>query len=244
MVNRNKFSDVRLDQMCCYCGDMPDTRDHVPSKVLLNDPFPENLPVVPCCNACNQDFSKDEEYFACVIECIINGSAEINDLKREKIQRILSKRPALQKKLANAKVVSNDGISFMVEERRIEKVLLKLAKGHAQFDASSPLLGQPTHLAYKPLQTMTEEENIKFFSEPVIEKYPEVGSRLFLQIVENQDSTPYSIWQDVQDGVYSYLISSQMGRLSVRLIISNFLAAEIIWDEDEMKYESDGFAAE
>lgn len=224
--------------MCCYCGGMPNTRDHVPSKVLLNDPFPENLPVVPCCNTCNQDFSKDEEYFACLIECIIRGTAEIDDLKREKIKRILSKRPALQKKLANAKVVSAEGTYFTVEQERIENVLLKLAKGHAQFETSSPLLSKPTHFVYKPLHTMNEEENGRFFSRPEIEKYPEVGSRLFFQIVEDQDNTAYSFWQVVQDDVYAYLISSQMCRLSVRLIISNFLAAEIIWDEVETDYNS------
>jgi hypothetical protein len=238
MKTYNKFSDARLDQMCCYCGELPDTRDHVPSKVLLNDPFPENLPVVPCCNTCNQDFSKDEEYFACLIECIISGSAEILDLKREKIKRILLKRPALQRKLANARVISDDGNYFITEGKRIENVLLKLAKGHAQFDASSPLLGQPTHLAYKPIHIMTMEEKESFFSGPEIEKYPEVGSRLFFQIVESQGISSQSLWQIVQDDVYAYLISSQMGRLSVRLIISDFLAAEITWDENDPDYDT------
>lgn len=233
MITQNKFSDDRLEQMCCYCGDIPDTRDHVPSKVLLNDPFPENLPVVPCCNTCNQDFSKDEEYFACLIECIVNGSAETVDLKREKIKRILSQRPALQKKLATALVVNDEGSYFIVEGKRIENVLLKLAKGHAQFDASSPLLGQPTHLVYKPLHTMTDEESERFFSGPEIEISPEVGSRLFFAISKVPGSSPFSVWHTVQDSVYAYLISSQIGRLSVRLVISNFLAAEIIWDDND-----------
>ena len=232
MIRINKFSDSRLDQMCCYCGSLPDTRDHVPSRILLNDPFPEDLPVVPCCNACNQSFSKDEEYFACIIECIINGSAEINDLEREKIKRILAKRPALQKRIADAKIQDEGGNHFSVEGERIENVLSKLAKGHAQFDASTPLLGTPTHLLYKPLHTMTREENKRFFAGPEIEKYPELGSRLFFLIAE--DNTPYSAWQIVQDNVYAYMITSQIGRLSVRLVISNFLAAEIIWDEIEI----------
>jgi hypothetical protein len=227
----NKFSDERLDQMCCYCGSLPDTRDHIPSKILLNDPFPEDLPVVYCCNSCNQSFSKDEEYFACLIECIINGSAEIEDLKREKIKRVLSKRPALQKRLADAKVQNAEGSFFSIEGERIENVLLKLAKGHAQFDASSPLLGKPTYMVYKPLHTMTETENEKFFSGPEVEKYPEVGSRLFFRIVE--DNTPHSAWQIVQENVYAYMVTSQIGRLSVRLVISDFLAAEVIWDEIE-----------
>jgi len=221
---------MRLDGMCCYCGDFPDTRDHVPSKVLLNDPFPENLPVVPCCSSCNQNFSKDEEYFACLIECIVSGSVEIENLKRDKIKRILTNKRGLQKRLSNALVKEDTGTYFKVEQKRIENVLLKLAKGHAQFDASSPLLGTPTYLVYKPIHTMTQEENDRFFSGPIIEKYPEVGSRMFLKIA--QDNTPYATWEVVQDSVYAYLITSQMGRLSVRLIIADFLAAEIIWDEE------------
>lgn len=98
MIARNKFSDERLDQMCCYYGNFPDTRDHVPSKVLLNDPFPENLPVVPCCNGCNQDFSLDEEYFACVIECIVNGSVEIADLKKGKNKTNIIQKARTSKK--------------------------------------------------------------------------------------------------------------------------------------------------
>jgi hypothetical protein len=61
------FSDLRLDAQCAYCGSFPESRDHVPSKILLDEPFPYNLPVVPSCNNCNNGFSKDETYFACAI---------------------------------------------------------------------------------------------------------------------------------------------------------------------------------
>lgn len=62
------FSDLRLNTQCAYCGEYPETRDHVPSKIILENPFPENLPVVPSCLKCNNGFSLDEEYFACLIE--------------------------------------------------------------------------------------------------------------------------------------------------------------------------------
>ena len=84
------FSDERLDEFCSYCGKKPETRDHVPSKVLLDKPFPENLPIVPACKKCNEDLSLDEEYFSCLIECILCGTTEIDKLKREKIKKILS----------------------------------------------------------------------------------------------------------------------------------------------------------
>ena len=45
------FNDNRLNNICPYCGDYGDTRDHVPSKALLDRPFPNDLPVVPACKA-------------------------------------------------------------------------------------------------------------------------------------------------------------------------------------------------
>jgi hypothetical protein len=38
---------------CVYCGRVTETRDHVPSRVLLDEPYPDNLPVVPSREACN-----------------------------------------------------------------------------------------------------------------------------------------------------------------------------------------------
>ena len=76
MKQIKKYSDLRLYGYCTYCGGEPETRDHVPSKILLDKPFPENLPVVPSCDKCNHDFSKDEEYFACLIECTLRGTTE------------------------------------------------------------------------------------------------------------------------------------------------------------------------
>ena len=96
------FSDYRLDNMCSYCGEVPNTKDHVPSKILLDDPFPENLPVVPCCYDCNQSFSFDELYVACVIECVKCGTTNIDELKREKIKKTLSKRESLHKKISDS----------------------------------------------------------------------------------------------------------------------------------------------
>ena len=37
MDPRHLFIDERHTGMCVYCGTHPDTRDHVPSKVLLDE---------------------------------------------------------------------------------------------------------------------------------------------------------------------------------------------------------------
>ena len=70
------YADSRLIQDCIYCdGGHQETRDHVPSKAFLDSPFPDNLPVVPSCHACNHGFAVDEEYLSCLIECCLAGSA-------------------------------------------------------------------------------------------------------------------------------------------------------------------------
>lgn len=69
------YGDQRQLAFCTYCGGPPDTRDHVPSRVLLDEPYPANLPAVGCCDACNSGASSDEEYVACIIDCAASGWA-------------------------------------------------------------------------------------------------------------------------------------------------------------------------
>jgi len=215
MIQRNKFSDVRLDLMCVYCGNFPNTRDHVPSKILLDEPFPENIHNVPCCYECNQGFSTDEEYFACVMECIIHESDKIEKLSRPKIKRILSKKHHLHKKITNSIQVNKDMVRFEIDYRAFNNVLLKLAKGHAAFETSEPQLRNPTSLIFKDIYSMTILERDSFFSCAQLEKYPEVGSRLFLHIVLDEKNTPYSVWITVQENSYSYMVDSSISQLTV-----------------------------
>jgi len=90
MDPRHLFIDERLTGRCVYCGGQPDTRDHCPSKVLLDEPFPANLGVVEACAECNDSFSSHEQYLACLIEAVICESAEPDDVNRINIKRILA----------------------------------------------------------------------------------------------------------------------------------------------------------
>jgi hypothetical protein len=99
MDPRQLFMDERLTGMCVYCGARPDTRDHVPSKVLLDEPYPPELPVVAACEKCNSEFSLDEQYLSCFLECVICGTTDNSGLQRSKIKRILNERVHLNKRL-------------------------------------------------------------------------------------------------------------------------------------------------
>lgn len=54
--------------VCAYCGaENPQTVDHVPPKLMLEEPYPDNLLTVPACLDCNQRFMKNDEYTRAVI---------------------------------------------------------------------------------------------------------------------------------------------------------------------------------
>ena len=72
------FSDQLGSVDCLPCPennhDRRYSRDHVPSKALLNPPYPENLMGVGMCQECNSGFAKDEEYFTAFLASVISGS--------------------------------------------------------------------------------------------------------------------------------------------------------------------------
>lgn len=229
MLQVNKFSDSRLDMQCAYCGDYPENRDHVPSKILLDKPYPENLPVVPSCIKCNNGFSIDEEYFACLIECAICGTVQIDKLSREIIKKILKRKPKLHTRLSEALLVENNSISFKIEMERFENVLSKLGYGHLKYENSETKFERPTELWFKTLSQMSETEKNSFFSISELLKAPEVGSRSMQRMYLNENGIPVDNWIHVQRGVYSYIVSNSLGESRIRLLIREYLACEIIW---------------
>ena len=159
MEQIRNFGDERQMTLCVYCSGVTETRDHVPSKVFLDEPYPENLPVVPACESCNHGFSLDEEYAACLVECALAGSVSPESLQREKVKRILSERPTLASRLwkADERTLSG-GVSFSVELGRVRSVALKLARGHAAFELSEPQPGEPSSVRVVPLLLMNAQE--------------------------------------------------------------------------------------
>lgn len=223
------FSDSRLDTQCAYCGEYADTRDHVPSKIILEKPFPENIPVVPSCLKCNNGFSLDEEYFACIIECIVSGTTDLDKLSRESIVKILKRKNKLKVRLDSAFINKNGESYFKIESERIENVILKLAYGHARFENSETQFDKPEHIAFVPIETLTEEEQISFFAITELQKIPEIGSRAMQNLHITQDGIPVDNWIMVQDGIYQYSVTPTTENLKVRILIWNYLACEVVW---------------
>jgi len=235
------LADSRLFRGCAYCGGDPDTRDHVPSKIFLDEPFPTDLPVIGACKECNNGFSKDEEYVACLIECAVMGTAAPELHRREKIAKILWRSPALQSKLAAAQIALGDQNSFSVEPERVRNVLFKLAKGHAMFELSWFSDREPDSLWWSPLALLTEEQRSEFEEMPSPRMLGEIGSRATqrMQVLQAKLLGPdgqelianllVNDWIDVQEGRYRYLATDQDGLVRVRMVVGEYLACEVVW---------------
>jgi hypothetical protein len=99
MKQIRSFGDQREVYFCAFCGGKTGTRDHCPSKIFLDQPFPDNLPVVPACEKCNNNFSLHEEYMACLIACVLSGSTDPELMSRQKIAKILKRKKSLRLKI-------------------------------------------------------------------------------------------------------------------------------------------------
>lgn len=242
MEQLNNYADSRLLRGCTYCGDPADTRDHVPSKCLLDPPYPPNLPVVECCYECNQNFSKDEEYFVCLVESAMCGSTSPDKIIRPSVAKIMEKSPALRQRIENSKIEIEGKIAWKTENDRIENVMLKLARGHAAFELSQPCRKEPDHFWCGCLNSLPEETRDEFNAAHFQHTAGEVSSRnmqrlVVLQITqmsENGEAQNIPIimndWLDVQDDRYRYIAIDDMGSIIIRIVIAEFFACEVMWE--------------
>jgi hypothetical protein len=235
------LADSRLINGCIYCGGIANSRDHVPSRILLEPPYPENLPIVGACKNCNQGFSKDEQYLVCLLESVLAGSTDPKEIKRPSVARAMERSPALRSRIETGKSYVNNRIVFNAEENRVRNVMLKLARGHAAFELSQPCRHEPDHFWCGPLETLTEERREAFLAAHIQELYGEIGSRNIQRMYVTQlklqsksgETTMLNMlvndWIDVQNGYYSYLAIDDVAGVNIRIVVSDYLACEVVW---------------
>ncbi len=116
---------------CVYCGEHRDvTRDHVPPRCLFSKPRPSDLVIVPCCESCNREFQKHDEYFRIAVTTGIDNekfakeSADsvraINSLARPASHRFA--RSLLEK-------YEPELARFTFDAQRIEVALYRITRG-------------------------------------------------------------------------------------------------------------------
>jgi hypothetical protein len=224
------YGDVRNKGFCVHCGAADETSDHVPAKVFLDEPFPENLPVSPSCFRCNNTLSLDEEYLACLLECVIAGGVDPDKIERPKVARSLTRNHRLAERLKKARNSFGDRVIWDFEAERVRKVLLKLARGHAAYELNEPQIAAPDIFSFKPLIAMTSSERDGFEgkTEARLAPWPEVGSRAMNRLLIVGSDAYEENWLVVQEGRYRYRTSQDEGLL-VSFVIREYLACEVAW---------------
>ena len=225
------YGDERTLAFCTFCGGETGTRDHCPSRVFLDEPYPENLPVVPACSTCNTGISEDEEYFACLVSCVIAGSTDPDKMPRKKTRRILMAKPFLRAKIEHAQSELDRSIVFKPEYERITAVVTKLAKGHALYELHESCTHNPASIDCLPLSYMSEAQR-EAFENPndlfCLSPWPEVGSRALQRRLMGTDIA-YSGWIDIQPGRYRFRASQESG-VDVRIVIHEYLGCHVYWE--------------
>ncbi len=234
----NEFVDERQKSWCIHCGKLitelePNT-DHVPSKGLLRQPYPPNLPVVKIHKSCNSEFASDEEYLKIFLHCVLSGATDPERQSDPKVGCALQRHQKLRTRIERSRTEHKTpggeiASSCEPETKRINRVILKNARGHAFYEYGEPMLAEPTHVWATPLSTMSAEERSGFENiQTGKEFYPEVGSRMLTRVITGQDLSDG--WVMVQDGTYRYSVI-QHGLMLVRSVLFEHLATEVYWNE-------------
>jgi hypothetical protein len=236
------FADDRLLVGCIYCGGQAQTRDHVPSKVFLDSPFPDNLPVVSACDSCNNGFSADEEYVACLVEAAVLGTTNPEAMRRPTVAGILRRVPGLRFTLDAARREVDGRPALQPDQDRVFNVVLKLARGHAAFELSQPCREPPTSVRVFPIAALSREEWEEFDAGHFPGLLPEVGSRASQRIMAVQPTLTAQAgrvislpgfamqdWQEVQDKRYSYLATADGSEIRVRIVIGGYMGCDVRW---------------
>ena len=237
------YTDKRLKGICIHCGQSLDDKskdmDHAPSKSLLN-PHPENPPTVEVHKKCNAGFSLDEEYLASFLASVICGSTEPDPIRFPTAAGALRHSSALRRRIDQARCVQGTlwgapEIQWVPEIERVSRVLVKNAKGYAFYELGEPMLAEPSWVVISPLSALspTERESFERITDGTTNSlWPEVGSVL-MQRMAFGDLQPGG-WIEVQPSTYRYAVSQESDRVQVMIVLREYLAAEVLWDESSI----------
>jgi hypothetical protein len=120
-------------------------------------------------------------------------------------------------------------VGFDIDVRKVQRVLLKLAAGHAAYELSETQLGLPKYFVFAPLASLSKPDREAFEDlESGSSGYPEVGSRSFQRVVLKWPSPSDNQWIMVQPGRYRYA-AFLAERVVVKMVLSEYLASEVQW---------------
>lgn len=247
------YSDDRLKSWCIYCGgviaNLTSNLDHVPTKSLLTKALRERgakydsgagdefdyLPQVTVCKGCNSSFSPDENYLLCVLHAVKAGSLYPNPEAHPEAHAILKSNRHVVRSLKKGpdgqllQLEKSKPFTLFPDIERVKRVIVKNARGHAYHEIGEPILAEPDHILVLPLEQFSPEQRLAFESagsDADMAVWPEVGSRMMVQLLDEQAMV--GGWITVEPGYYRYSIDWSDG-VTVKTVIWEYLATETRW---------------
>jgi hypothetical protein len=177
----------------------------------------------------------DEQYVVTFLSCVLAGSTDPEKQPNASAARALTDSTALRAHIERSRTEyvtlgRETRILWKPDLSRIERVVLKNARGHAYFEYGEPMLDAPVHVRVVPLESMTptERQNFEGLSDKGgLAPWPEVGSRMMTRLLTDEDMA--GEWVVVQEGTYRYSVQ-QEGGLRVLSVLSEYLATEVQWE--------------
>ncbi len=210
----------------------------MPSKSLLVNRKSRQLPVVDVCPDCNNQFAKDEEYCSVLLASVVSGSTDLDPNRFPSASRAIARSPRLRERIGRSRKEhspdsENPGIVWVPELDRVQRVLTKNARGHVLFETGQAVTDPTVHVGIAPIGDLSEELRLIFESPRNMAQWPEVGSRSMQRVavdlsstLDGGESNP-GRWVVVEEEVYRYSVDDD---LTVRMVLHEFLAAEVAWD--------------
>lgn len=240
------FSDERFKGACIHCGGSLGSdkinREHVPTRSLLDKPYPGNLPTFNVHSECNANFSLDEEYLVAFFASVLSGSTEPDPVRFPTVARALERSARLRKQIDQSRGVQGDlwgypEVQWSPQIERVNRVIVKNARGHAFYELGEPIFVKPSWVGVSPISLLSPGQREEFENGTNSFLWPEVGSRL-MQRVKFGD-VELGGWITVQPHVYRYNVSQGFGEVLVRLVLRDYLAAEVLWGDPMSQCKSE-----
>lgn len=202
---------------------------HVPSKAFLQEPYPDNLPTIPACFACNNGYSEDENYVSCFLD-ILKSRIYSDYSEQEQTNARIANDKKLENILQEQIKTEDEKVFYQLDKQRFDRILLKLARGHAGFEYDYVDFDNTrTKIWYEFLFNINQDTLISFETIPETDIAPEVGSRgittpFIIQNIATGDAIGFSAWNEVQENRYRYQVShNENGDIIVKIVIFEFL---------------------
>lgn len=212
---------------CLFCGKRhrAASRDHNPSRVLLDAPMPSALPTVPACRDCNSQFASDELDFAVLIDCARVGSAEPNDAHRPKVHERLRNDGRVARRATSALAGRSPAGALEAEADLVAAMLRMLSRGHVGYELQLAKREMPAELRWDLLPELDGAAEKLFEATPATVVAPRAGTRAYSRTRPGERGEP---WVVVQAGRYRYRVDSRRG-VVVSMVLSEWLAGFVRW---------------